>query len=71
MGRRFVTGQTDRTAFRRGVYCVPSLVVVFLALAVALGATSTSGQIELTITPTMAKGVAGAPVVIVEFSDYQ
>lgn len=29
------------------------------------------GQVNLTVDPAMARGAAGAPVTIVEFSDYQ
>jgi hypothetical protein len=51
-------------AFRRSrVYY--SLLVVFL-----LGADA-DGQVNLTVDPAMTKGSAGAPVTIVEFSDYQ
>lgn len=63
-----MTGQDGRTALRRRVPCIAAAL---LALAVGLGARPASGQVELTITPTMVKGSAAAPVVIVEFSDYQ
>lgn len=62
-----MTGPTGRTTLPRRVY----YAVAVLALAVVLGARPASGQVELTITPTMVKGSAAAPVVIVEFSDYQ
>jgi protein-disulfide isomerase len=63
-----VTGQAARTTLSRRVYYIAA---VLLALAVARGASPASGQVELTITPTMVKGSADAPVTIVEFSDYQ
>ncbi|MGH7331408.1 MAG: hypothetical protein ACREKS_01420 [Candidatus Rokuibacteriota bacterium] len=44
-----------------------SLLVVLL-LAVS---TLAHGQVNLTVDPAMTKGAAGAPVTIVEFSDYQ
>ena len=65
---RFVTGQAGRTALRRRVYYTVS---VLFALAVAPGPRPAAGQVELTVAPTMIKGPAEAPVVIVEFSDYQ
>jgi hypothetical protein len=40
-------------------------------LLLALDAARVVAQVELTITPAMTKGPPGAPVVIVEFSDYQ
>jgi len=46
-------------------------MAALLALTQALGAGPVAGQVELTVTPTMVKGAAGAPLVIVEFSDYQ
>jgi protein-disulfide isomerase len=36
----------------------------------AVGADA-DGQVNLTVDPAMTKGSAGAPVTIVEFSDYQ
>jgi len=65
---RFVTGQIVRTMRPRGVYYT---MAALLALILALGASPVAGQVELTVTPTMVKGAAGAPLVIVEFSDYQ
>jgi hypothetical protein len=45
---------------------------ILAALLVALVATASSrAQIDLTIEPVMVKGPAGAPVTIIEFSDYQ
>jgi hypothetical protein len=44
-----------------------SLLVVLL---LAVG-TRADGQVNLTVEPAMTKGVAGAPVTIVEFSDFQ
>jgi hypothetical protein len=42
-----------------------------LALLAALVAPRALGQIEITWSPSMVKGASGAPVTIVEFSDYQ
>ena len=42
-----------------------------LALAVVLSAPYALAQVELTWSPSMVKGPSGAPVTIVEFSDYQ
>jgi hypothetical protein len=33
--------------------------------------TRADGQVNLTVEPAMTKGSAGAPVTIVEFSDFQ
>ena len=48
-------------------FCVVPLLLVVLAL----GAASAAAQVELTAHPSMVKGPPGAPVTIVEFSDYQ
>lgn len=40
-------------------------------LTAALLASSAHAQVELTVEPAMSKGPAGAPVRIIEFSDYQ
>ena len=50
---------------RARIYC-SSLVIFLLALG-----TLAHGQVNLTVDPAMTKGAAGAPVTIVEFSDYQ
>ena len=63
-----MTGQAGRTTLPRRVYYTAAAL---LTLAVGLGARPASGQVELTVTPAMVKGSAAAPVVIVEFSDYQ
>ena len=42
-----------------------------LALVVVLSAPYALAQVELTWSPSMVKGPSGAPVTIVEFSDYQ
>ncbi len=44
-----------------------SLLIVLL---LAVGARA-DGQVNLTVDPAMTKGSAGAPVTIVEFSDFQ
>ncbi len=48
-------------------FCVVPLLLVVLAL----GAASAPAQVELTPHPSMVKGPPGAPVTIIEFSDYQ
>jgi hypothetical protein len=53
-----------RQPFRRRVYTIAAALL--LALATPLAA-----QVDISIEPAMTKGPAGAPVVIVEFSDYQ
>jgi hypothetical protein len=45
--------------------------IVLALLTLGLHASRVAGQVELTITPGMTKGPTGAPVTIVEFSDYQ
>jgi protein-disulfide isomerase len=42
-----------------------------LLLLLAPSASRAQAPIELTVTPNMVKGSAGAPVTIIEFSDYQ
>ena len=42
-----------------------------LLLVLARGAGSAEMPGNITVEPTMVKGPAGAPVTIVEFSDYQ
>jgi hypothetical protein len=44
--------------------------ILLAALMLAHGGRALA-QVDLTTTPGMTKGPAGAPVVIVEFSDYQ
>lgn len=46
-------------------------VVPLLLVVLALGAASAAAQVELTAHPSMVKGPPGAPVTIIEFSDYQ
>lgn len=45
--------------------------VPLLLGVLALGAARTHAQVEITINPMMVKGPRGAPVTIIEFSDYQ
>lgn len=47
------------------------LTLWLLALSVAACPARALAQVELTWSPTMVKGAAGAPVTIIEFSDYQ
>jgi hypothetical protein len=58
-----------RPSVPRGVYTIFALVgLVVVAASIAL---PTPAQTQLTINPAMSKGPAGAPVTILEFSDYQ
>ena len=52
--------------YYRSFWAVLSLLLVF-----APGAPGARAQVEITVDPSMVKGPAGAPVTIVEFSDYQ
>ncbi len=47
------------------------LTLWLLALSVVACPARALAQVELTWSPSMVKGAAGAPVTIVEFSDYQ
>jgi protein-disulfide isomerase len=49
---------------------IGALFALLLALVVAWP-TRVAAQVELTWSPSMVKGPSGAPVTIVEFSDYQ
>jgi hypothetical protein len=42
-----------------------------LTLVLALAAPRALAQVEITWSPSMVKGPSGAPVTIIEFSDYQ
>ncbi|MGH6693110.1 MAG: hypothetical protein ACREF4_20785 [Gammaproteobacteria bacterium] len=42
-----------------------------LAIAIALSTPQVFAQVELTWSPSMVRGPSGAPVTIIEFSDYQ
>ncbi len=54
---------------------IPARAAVALALLVlapaALAVPAVRAQMRLTVTPVMTRGSPSAPVVIVEFSDYQ
>ena len=47
------------------------LLLVSLAALAVLVAQRAPAQVEITWSPSMVKGPSGAPVTIVEFSDYQ
>lgn len=49
----------------------PRVYTIILACALVFAAAEAPAQVELTVTPFMAKGPADAPVTIVDFSDYQ
>ena len=53
------------------VYYRSFFAVLCLLVVASLGAARAYGQVELTVHPSMVKGPAGAPVTIIEFSDYQ
>jgi hypothetical protein len=46
-------------------------VYTIVAVAILLLTSATAAPIRITIEPVMTKGPAGAPVTIIEFSDYQ
>jgi protein-disulfide isomerase len=50
---------------------IGALLALLLALVVVARPMRASAQVELTWSPSMVKGPPGAPVTIVEFSDYQ
>lgn len=50
---------------------IGALLALLLTLAVVAWPTRAGAQVELTWSPSMVKGPPGAPVTIVEFSDYQ
>lgn len=54
------------SVFWRAVY-----YIILLLVSVLLLAPPARAQVEVTLDPAMIKGAAGAPVTIVEFSDYQ
>jgi hypothetical protein len=59
------------TARRPRVYTI-RFVLLALALAVLVRAAAAVEMLgDITVEPTMVKGPATAPVIIVEFSDYQ
>jgi hypothetical protein len=47
------------------------LIASLLPLLVLTAGQRAEGQVGLTVAPAMTRGAAGAPVTIVEFSDYQ
>lgn len=54
--------------FRRRVYTRAAALIIALLTTLAA---PLAAQVDLSIDPAMTKGPAQAPVVIVEFSDYQ
>jgi hypothetical protein len=69
---RFVTRVSLRLRRSPRVYYSSFWVsVAALVAAVVGGAAAARGQVEITVHPSMVKGALGAPVTIVEFSDYQ
>jgi hypothetical protein len=47
------------------------VIVAALLAAAIVGTAAARAQVEITVHPSMVKGAPGAPVTIVEFSDYQ
>jgi hypothetical protein len=45
--------------------------IVAAAIALSLAPRAAGAEVHLSIAPAMSKGAPGAPVTIVEFSDYQ
>jgi hypothetical protein len=64
-----VNGVRSTVACRPRVYTIRIALLVMLVLVRGAGGADTLG--DITVEPTMVKGPAGAPVTIVEFSDYQ
>jgi hypothetical protein len=61
-----------RVAASRRVYTIlPLLVTLLLSGASATAQSPAPSSFRLTLDPAMTKGPGGAPVMIVEFSDYQ
>jgi hypothetical protein len=54
----------------RSPWFVRVYTIVFVSILAITGA-GLAAPIRITIEPTMMKGPAGAPVTIIEFSDYQ
>jgi hypothetical protein len=54
----------------RSLWFVRVYTIVFVSILAITGA-GLAAPIRITIEPTMMKGPAGAPVTIIEFSDYQ
>jgi hypothetical protein len=55
----------------RVYYSWIAMMLSLLALIVAAYPASAFAQVELSWSPSMVKGASGAPVTIIEFSDYQ
>jgi len=53
------------------VYYSSIWMTLLLALVAAVSPPRALAQVEITWSPSMVKGPSGAPVTIVEFSDYQ
>jgi hypothetical protein len=47
------------------------MIVVALVAGAGIAASVARAQVEISVDPTMVRGASGAPVTIVEFSDYQ
>jgi hypothetical protein len=61
-----------RAADSRRVYTILSvLMALLLGAGISVADSQAPAPLRLTLEPTMMKGPAGAPVTIIEFSDYQ
>jgi protein-disulfide isomerase len=47
------------------------VIIAALVAAAVAGVAAADAQVEISVHPSMVKGAPGAPVTIVEFSDYQ
>ncbi|PYN44467.1 MAG: hypothetical protein DME00_24825 [Candidatus Rokuibacteriota bacterium] len=63
------SGCADRSP--RVYYSWIWVVLTLLALTCWAGTSRALAQVELSWSPSMVKGPSGAPVTIIEFSDYQ
>jgi hypothetical protein len=64
-------GRSRIVSSARDARVAPAPQVAASVLQVVSGARRGAAQVEITVDPNMVKGAPGAPVTIVEFSDYQ
>jgi hypothetical protein len=68
---RFVTRVSLPLCSSRVYYRSFWVIVAALMAAAVAGVAAAHAQVEISVHPSMVKGAPGAPVTIVEFSDYQ
>jgi hypothetical protein len=68
---RFVTRVLFPLCSSRVYYRSFWVIVAALMAAAVAGVAAAHAQVEISVHPSMVKGAPGAPVTIVEFSDYQ